>query len=285
MLSKDEEVRILRIDLCEVQRKLQVLHRRIPDVPKLGSEVGRLRSKLEEERKRSDMLSTELEKPEGSMMRQWRRLPGQDPDLETLQSKIHFLEERLNDKKEALLEKELVLEEVTTLSDKLRAQAQEGRAGTFELSQKVNAFQTRIKDVTRKMMATVSELSLYQATNTKLESEIELAEGELQNQHENIAAGRAPYDDADYDFERMVRQETLREESRIAAKRAKEEEQLFLTTATRTTAEPRVNAYVPHNEGDLGLPKAYGMHTPFMPTPLGSNARHIRKPQPRAVEI
>ena len=33
-----------------------------------------------------------------------------------------FLEERFNDKKKALLEKELVLEEVTTLSEKLRAQ-------------------------------------------------------------------------------------------------------------------------------------------------------------------
>ena len=39
-------------------------------------------------------------------------------------------------------------------------QALEGRAGTLELSQKVNAFQGRIKDVTRKMMATVSELSM-----------------------------------------------------------------------------------------------------------------------------
>ena len=39
-----------------------------------------------------------------------------------MRSKIQFLEERLNDKKEALLEKELVLEEVTTLSEKLRAQ-------------------------------------------------------------------------------------------------------------------------------------------------------------------
>ena len=47
----------------------------------------------------------------------------------------------LNDKKEALLEKELILEEVTALSDKLRNQAQDGREGTLELAQKVNLFQ------------------------------------------------------------------------------------------------------------------------------------------------
>merc|ERR1712056_122058 len=85
--------------------------------------------------------------------------------------KIHDLEERLNDKKESLLEKELILEEVTALSDKLRQQAVDGRQGTMELSQKVNVFQQRIKDVTRKMMATVSELSMYQATAHKLNKE------------------------------------------------------------------------------------------------------------------
>lgn len=43
-------------------------------------------------------------------------------DKEELVAKIHHLEQRLNDRKEALLEKELILEEVTRLSDKLRVQ-------------------------------------------------------------------------------------------------------------------------------------------------------------------
>merc|ERR1719482_357456 len=241
MLSKDEEVRILRIELCEVQRKLQVLHRRIPDVPKMGVEVQKLWTQLQEEKKKSHQLSEELERPEGSM-RKWRQLPGTDPDPETLQSKIAFLEERLNDKKESLLEKELVLEEVTTLSEKLRAQAMEGRQGTLELSQKVNTFQSKIKDVTRKMMATVSELSMYQATAIKYEGEEEALQAELDQQRGNLAA------------------------------------------ATRTTAEPRVNAYVPVND-ELGLPRAYGAHAPFNPTPLGANARFIKKPTAKQVEI
>merc|ERR1712007_323152 len=88
-----------------------------------------------------------------------------------MRKKIQDLEERLNDKKESLLEKELILEEVAALSDKLRQQAVDGRQGTMELSQKVNVFQARIKDVTRKMMATVSELSMYQATAHKLQTE------------------------------------------------------------------------------------------------------------------
>merc|ERR1712070_1184150 len=138
-------------------------------VPKLIDEVMRLREQVGSVRKRTDELSLELENPK-SVMRKWRSLGGEDLDLRTLRMKTQDLEERLNDKKESLLEKELILEEVAALSDKLRQQAVDGRQGTMELSQKVNVFQSRIKDVTRKMMATVSELSMYQATAHKLQS-------------------------------------------------------------------------------------------------------------------
>jgi cell fate (sporulation/competence/biofilm development) regulator YlbF (YheA/YmcA/DUF963 family) len=58
------------------------------------------------------------------------------------------------------LEKELILDEITNLSEKLRKQAIEGRQSTLELSEKVNNFQIRLKDLTRKMMSTISELSM-----------------------------------------------------------------------------------------------------------------------------
>jgi hypothetical protein len=63
-----------------------------------------------------------------------------------LEAKIQVLEERLNYKKECnllkieLLEKELILDEITNLSEKLRKQAVEGRQSTLELSEKVNNF-------------------------------------------------------------------------------------------------------------------------------------------------
>ena len=59
-----------------------------------------------------------------------------------------------------MLEKELILDEITNLSEKLRKQAIEGRQSTLELSEKVNNFQIRLKDLTRKMMSTISELSM-----------------------------------------------------------------------------------------------------------------------------
>merc|ERR1719178_248205 len=44
MLTKEEgDLRILKIDLAEVQRQLQVVQKRIPEVPRLAEEVVRLR--------------------------------------------------------------------------------------------------------------------------------------------------------------------------------------------------------------------------------------------------
>ena len=41
-------------------------------------------------------------------------------------------------------------------------QASEGRSETMELARRVNDYQGRLRAVTRKVMATVSELSMYQ---------------------------------------------------------------------------------------------------------------------------
>ncbi len=73
-------------------------------------------------------------------MKRYRDLGGEDPDQEALDTKIGVLEERLNNKKEQLLEKELILDEITNFSEKLRKQALDGRQNTLELSEKLNNF-------------------------------------------------------------------------------------------------------------------------------------------------
>jgi|AntAceMinimDraft_11_1070367.scaffolds.fasta_scaffold79546_1 chromosome segregation ATPase len=146
-------------------------------VPALDEQIASLQEQLLQARRSSDSLSEELESP--SNKQRWRRLEGKIPDKEELVAKINMLEERLNDKKEHLLEKELILEEVSSLAGRLRQQAAEGRADTLELAKRVNDYQARIRGTTRSMMATVSELSMYQASSMKLAAEREDLEGEV----------------------------------------------------------------------------------------------------------
>jgi len=282
MMTKDEEIRSLKIDMAEVQRQLKVVRGKIPEVPRLAEEVVRLREQVSSVRKRSDELSRELENPKSSL-RKWRKLGGEDLDQATLRIKIQDLEERLNDKKEGLLEKELILEEVTALSEKLRNQALDGRQGTMELSQKVNQFQSRIKDVTRKMMATVSELSMHQATAHKLQKERDETCERAILARERFSAGEAPTDTCDLEFQKSLQTDRQKEVDRQAAAQRKQEDEIMNSNFTRTTAEPRVNAYIP--EDDHGLPKAYGNNAPFKPTVAGSTMRYIRKPNPKPIEV
>jgi len=232
------------------------------------------------EREMTEMLCRDLETPNN--MDRWRELGGEDPDMDQLGAKRAVIEERLNDKKEQLLEKELVLEEVTSLSDKLRQQAAKGRGETLSLAKKVNDFQSRIKTTTRTMMATVSELSMYQATAMKLQQEKHDREVELEDAHWHMEHGEPPSDVAEQEWYRLQRERLRRREEALERAAQQEAGAAAPSQVTRTTAEPRPNAYIPD---ELGIPKPYGALAPFKPTEPGTTMRHIRNPVPKEIEI
>lgn len=167
--QREEEMRVLRLELSHFEWLYGVTTKLVPDLPKIKVDIEKLKVQLEEEKKRSEQLSYELETP--SNLSRYRLLGGKDLSMPEMQAKIAQLEDRLNLKKEQLLEKELVLEEVGSLSERLRTQAVEGREETLDIAKTVNEYQAKIKRITRRLMACVSELSMYQATSIKLEQE------------------------------------------------------------------------------------------------------------------
>jgi len=277
-MQRVNEIRVLKLECSRLNWKVEVTQRALPRIPEYKRAATELQKLLAKERRLSQKLSFELESPSNTA--RWRILPGRDLEPEELALKVAELEERLNDKKEMLLEKELVLEEVSQLSDRLRRQAAEGREETVDLAKRVNDMQARIKAVTRKMMACVSELSLYQATAMKLEGDQGQMQELLAEARERLEKGEAPTEDAERDWQRMLRAFELREVSALA--RA-EEERLSGLTNPESTAEPRPNAYIP--DDGVGLPKPYGRHQPFKPLEPGSTMRHITKPNPREIQI
>jgi len=211
-----------------------------------------------------------------------RILKGMDPEPEQLAAKIEVLEERLNSKKEHLLEKELVLDEVSSLSDKLRTVASESRESTLDLAKRVNDVRARIRKTTRKMMAAVAELSMYQASAMRLEQEKTHLEQVLAEAKERMAHDQPPTDDAEAEWVRMERDRIRRAEAVMAGRAQQMENQDESTYLTPSTAEARPNAYIPE---ELGIPKPYGAIAPFKPTALGANARHIRPPKTLEIQL
>lgn len=283
LTRKDQDIRMLKIQLADLQRQLENARRQLPGLPKLAQRILDIQESLKQEKEVTELLCRDLETPKNS--ERWRPLDGDDPDEDQLSTKMAFLEERYSQKKEQLLEKELVLEEVTSLSNKLRVQATERRGETLELAKKVNDFQGKIKETTRKMMAVVSELSMYQATAMKLQQEKHDATVDVEECTRRFQQGLPPNEFSEHQLGRLIAHRLRDDEMRVTKQQmraAQAHAQNFPTQLTYTSAEARPNAYIPE---DLGIPKPYGQQAPFKPTQLGTTMRHIRVPQKRDIEI
>lgn len=77
---------------------------------------------------------------------------------------LQSIEERLGMQHDSLMEKGIILDEVNTLTSHLREEAAAARPVGASLAAAANAYQERLRRVTRGMMATISELSLYQVS-------------------------------------------------------------------------------------------------------------------------
>mmetsp|Transcript_28894 Transcript_28894/g.84706 ORF Transcript_28894/g.84706 Transcript_28894/m.84706 type:complete len:930 (-) Transcript_28894:174-2963(-) len=284
--DRDEEVRVLDLEVARLCREVEAIRRVIPKMPAFEERILTLQAQLQEERARAEQLSADLESPANE--RRWRKLEGRDPEPEDLAAKIQLLDQRLSDKKEQLLEKELVLEEVTNLANRLRKQAIEKRESTLDLAKAVNEAQGRIKSTTRKMMAAVSELSMYQATAIKLTHDNTQAQEMLYNAQKRLESGQPPTEDMAAEWQRHSLSLDRRHNDAVAAQEAAAAQDEFGSAVARdetlvpSTALPRPNAYIPD---DLGIPKPYGGMAPFKPTEAGSTMRHIRKPIIREIDI
>ncbi|QDZ21229.1 coiled-coil domain-containing protein [Chloropicon primus] len=278
LTQKGNEIRSLNIEVKELRRSIDVNRKLAPEISLYDRQIVLHKQQLLEAKEQAVKLEKDLEDPNNN--KRWRKLEGKIPDKEELNAKLKQLEDRLNDKREQLLEKTLILEEISSLSQRLKAQATGGRSETLELAKRVNDFQSRIRQITRKMMATVSELSMFQAQAMSLkEDNMELKEV-VHTAGVNLENGIAPTEDAEKEWYRMENERITVEEM---SQRNKELDAMALdANKTLTTAIPRPNAYIPE---DLGIPKPYGTSAPFKPTEPGATMRHIRKPLVREIQI
>lgn len=191
---------------------------------------------------------------------------GPTEEFVQLQARCQELEARVQSINAKLREKDLILEEVTELAERVGGQADAGKECTLALAKQVNKYHSSIRNKSRQMMATISELSLFQASSIQLQQEVQRLEAVVEAAEERLEAGEAPYAEAAIQYEREQQSER-----RYAAARqrqrglAQESEAALGKQLVATTAPPRPNAYVSENE-NLGLPRPYGPFAPFKPS-------------------
>ena len=294
-----QKLRAVKLDIAELRRKTEMKRRLLPSLPaytQVISTIQRLENDLHSLQQVSQVLSSKLEGRDGAGAaddkaseegRRCRILGGEDPSAEVLTEKVRVLEGNLNIRKEQLAEREMVLGALTGLSNKLKVQAAESRGATLEIATRINEYQAKLRQLGKKMMGAISELSLYQATTMKLQASRQEVQSMIEIAQDRMKKGEAPTDDAEYEWFRQERDRAIRKEAFVARQhRAKAEaetqEKIALGIVVKTTAEPRPNHYVGE---DIALPKPYGALAPFKPQVNGATMRHIRKPVPREVQL
>jgi hypothetical protein len=290
--KREEEIRAMAIQLGDLQREIEICQKQLPKVKEAEEELASLREQFEDEKWRLELLEEDLVDPKNES--RWRKLgvvksgPGVSEqaveNADELLAKEQELEQKLYREHERLMEKELILEEVSELSDRLRKQAVNGRDYTLDLAKKVNNYQHSIKQKTRKMMATLSELSIVQATSIKLQNDVAEMQMTAEEAQDRMDQGLAPTDEAEEEFYRMERNKKRRQEELINATMKRQAEAALPPQVTRTNAEQRPNAYIPDQE--LMIPKPYGQNQPFKSIPASATMmKYTRKPNIAPVQL
>lgn len=212
-------------------------------------------------------LGTQVENPIETD--RWRELGGEDPDDEQLDAKISVLEERLIGGRERLMERKVLLEETKTqiraFEEKIKMTSDE----TQPMMMRLSDYQFRHHELTRSLMAAVSEFSMYQAILLKLKEEKEYQEERLNQSRQLLHEGMAPSDDALRDLRRLLRDRDRGTGDKSSSDIYTDEfGHTFYPAsyALRTTAEPRPTAYLP--DTGIEIPMPYGNMAPFKPTEL-----------------
>lgn len=102
--------------------------------------------------------------------------------------------------------------------ERLREQTEANKDDTLTLAKSVNQLQTDIKQVTRKLMACLSELSMQQATSIKLSQERNDKEALLQEAYRRIEQGLPPSEAVEREWQRMVNVDARRKKDKEMVK-------------------------------------------------------------------
>jgi hypothetical protein len=277
--EREEQIRFLRLEVQELQRGITLARSLQPEKEKHMKDSTTNLEQLKETQEKVQMLEKLIESPGH---RKCRELEGPEPTEGELITKADRLSERLVEKEEICLEKELILTETARLTERARDQVEAGRTDTLTLARTVNDHQAKIKDASRKLMANLSELSMYHGKCIQKEQQLNTLRETAAEAEARMMNGDAPTEEMAAEWARIERRlEQEADEAEMQELGIAVEDENYGTRAlaggNRTFADLRPNAYIPNGPDDLPVPKPYGRDAPFKPSDPTPHFRHFRR--------
>ncbi|XP_034433995.1 coiled-coil domain-containing protein 146 isoform X1 [Hippoglossus hippoglossus] len=273
----EREMKDLQSAISEERRQIELKEKEVPLKRKLDGEIAVLQIELSEARDKTlECLNQTVA---------YKELKGDDPTTNELVRKMEQLKVNLAERERQLLEKTLLVDQVTRLSKPLSEQDENCRQDRVSLGKKLNEIRAQIIEATHRLMAVSAELSMKQAAALSQQQEIKERELQMDRCQRQQEQGLPPCPEMEEEWRRMLRNKRRRQRDKEEREKlAQEEEWNQLPNGEFTTAESRPNAYIPETDS-LPLPKPYGAQAPFKPSQPGANMRHIRKPTLKPIEM
>nr|XP_020455145.1 coiled-coil domain-containing protein 146 isoform X2 [Monopterus albus] len=273
----EKEIPDLQLAINEERRQIDLKKKEVPLKRKLEGDITMLHIELSEAKDKTlESLNRSAD---------YKELKGKDPSTVELVKKIEQLEANLAECERQLLEKKLLVDQVTRLSKPLKEQIENCQQDRLSLAKELNNLRIHIVNTNHRLMAVSAELSMKQAAALSQLQEIKEKELQMDRCQQWLEQGLPPCPEIEEDWRRMLRDKKRRQRDKEERERlAKEEEWNQLPNGEYTTAEIRPNAYIPQTNL-LPLPKPYGVQAPFKPSQPGAMMRHIRKPTLKPLEI
>ncbi|KAM8883922.1 coiled-coil domain-containing protein 146 isoform 2-T2 [Synchiropus picturatus] len=266
----EKESRELRPVLDDERRKMELKEKEVPLSRRLEEEITLLQIQLLEAR--AETLQAVDQTSE------YKEVNGSNHSTPELIRKVEQLERSLTRRERHLLEKRLLVEQVTRLTTPLAGQVEKCRQERLGLAQKLNELRSGLLSSSDRLMSVSAQLSMKQAALFSLQQEIREKEVQLDTCRCRLDRGLPPCPEVEEEWRKMLRDRRRRlRDKEEQQKRAQQNQWYQLPSGERTTAEPRPNAYIPQTEG-LPLPRPYGALAPVKPWQPTAAPRHPPPP-------
>ncbi|NXT15485.1 CC146 protein, partial [Prunella fulvescens] len=170
MQVMDEKISFLKLKLAEKKREVKLCFKELTVKNALDAHLARVRTQYSQCR---DKIK-KLEENYGDATNESRKqeMGGKDPSPPELLKRIEKIEAELVQKEHRLLKIDFLYENISDLTDRIRAVVENGKQDMLLFARRTNELQRTINHKTQEIRALFAELSMKQALTMKLQQEI-----------------------------------------------------------------------------------------------------------------
>ena len=259
--EQEEKVKVLHIALNDLQRKIEIMRRKKPQIIAYDDEIKDLKIQISNEKNIVDKITQKLELPEKEARP--RAYCGKDFTMKELDEKVSIYEKRINEKGQQLWDKQTRLQEIDEQISELIKLVQSDSVKSETTLRKGGNLRAEAIALRRKKMAAYSEMALYAGQKSELEDEKKTLRESLEIAGNKTNRGENFDEYAEKIIKMHIRDQNNKEKNLLENSDDEDE---------KRPGRPRFDAYPTAD----GLSKPYGAFPAFQPSKPAGHLRHYK---------